>query len=92
MPTKPRPHRHAHQRGNAASRGYDHRWRKARLAFLQEHPLCVECRASGRYTAATVVDHIAPHKGNASLFWNLGNWQPLCKPHHDAKTLREGRG
>lgn len=32
-------------RGSAASRGYDSRWRRARMAFLQAHPLCAECMA-----------------------------------------------
>jgi hypothetical protein len=25
------------------------------------------------------------------LFWDCGNWQPMCKRHHDSKTAREGR-
>jgi len=56
--------------------------------FLVEHPLCQQCHAEGRTTAATVVDHVRPHKGDHALFWDLANWQALCKPHHDAKTAR----
>lgn len=84
-------------RGSAASRGYDSRWRKARRIFLQRHPLCCMCEQVGRLTPATVVDHITPHKlgdalqsGNPeaiskaqALFWDQSNWQPLCKPCHD---------
>lgn len=44
----------------AAKRGYGSRWQKASKAFLQSHPLCAECRKQGRYTKATVVDHIVP--------------------------------
>lgn len=93
MPTKAKPHRpaHSHDRGSAASRGYDARWRKARLAWLREYPLCVHCKAAGIITAANVVDHIQPHKGSQALFWNRDNWQSLCKPHHDEKTLAEIR-
>lgn len=85
--------RYEQQRGTATSRGYDSRWRKARLGYLRAHPLCVECERNGRVTAATVVDHIVPHKGDKALFWDSeNNWQSMCKPHHDAKTAREDGG
>ena len=73
----------------AAKRGYGSRWQKASKAFLQSHPLCAECRKQGRYTKATVVDHIVPHRGDQKLFWDRSNWQPLCKACHDRKTWRE---
>lgn len=73
-------------RGGADARGYDSRWRKARKLFLERNPLCVECRKEGRLTPATVVDHVIPHRGDQKLFWDEGNWQPLCKEHHDRKT------
>lgn len=76
-------------RGSARERGYTTRWDKARKTFLSHHPLCAECEREGRVTAATVVDHIIPHRGDQALFWDKSNWQPLCKPHHDAKTARE---
>lgn len=94
-------------RGNASQRGYGSRWRKARLTFLQQHPLCRMCQEDGRLTPATVVDHITPHKleearksGSVeaialaeTMFWHRGNWQPLCKTHHDgAKAKQEARG
>nr|DAZ53348.1 MAG TPA: HNH endonuclease [Caudoviricetes sp.] len=43
----------------------------------------------GRYTKATVVDHITPHRGDPRLFWDEANWQPMCKQCHDRKTLTE---
>lgn len=43
----------------------------------------------GRYTKATVVDHITPHRGDPGLFWDEANWQPMCKQCHDRKTLTE---
>lgn len=80
------------ERGSAASRGYGPRWRKARKAYLAAHPLCAAHGARGETAAATVVDHMVPHRGDKKLFWNSANWQPLCKPCHDAKTAREDGG
>lgn len=71
---------------SSSARGYDSRWKKARAAYLEAHPLCVECEKEGRYIKATVVDHIIPHRGNKRLFWDSDNWQSLCKHHHDVKT------
>lgn len=62
------------------------RWNKARRVFLAAHPLCEECLKEGRYTKATVVDHIIPHRGDPKLFWDESNWQALCKKCHDKKT------
>lgn len=74
---------------SASARGYGRRWQKASKAFLRAHPLCEECMKQGRYTRATVVDHIVPHRGDQKLFWDQGNWQALCKRCHDKKTGRE---
>jgi 5-methylcytosine-specific restriction protein A len=77
------------RRGSSASRGYGHKWRRYREAFLAEHPLCKACVVAGRTRPATVVDHIRPHKGDMRLFWDPKNHQALCKACHDAKTARE---
>lgn len=74
----------------AAQRGYGYRWQKARIQFLSSHPLCVACQADGRVTAATVVDHIEPHRGDQTKFWDEANWQPLCASCHGRKTVAEG--
>lgn len=74
---------------SAGSRGYGSRWKRESKAFLRAHPLCVECAKNGKYTKATVVDHIKPHRGDPTLFWDRLNWQPLCKPCHDRKTRIE---
>lgn len=97
MPKRPPQHvakapgieAHETERPTAAARGYNSRWRKARLAFLREHPLCAECARRDRLEAAWVVDHIRPHNSNPVLFWDTRNWQPLCKPCHDRKTATE---
>jgi len=80
---------HPEEVRSAGSRGYNRSWQKARTAYLAAHPLCVMCQKEGRYTKATVVDHIIPHRGNQRLFWDTDNWQALCKRHHDQKTGNE---
>lgn len=82
-PANPRDHR-----ATACKRGYDRRWREARARYLLDHPLCVECETIGQVTAATVVDHIKPHRGDEVLFWDESNWQPLCTYHHNVKTAQ----
>jgi 5-methylcytosine-specific restriction protein A len=61
--------------------------------YLGRHPLCRFCEQQGRIAAASVVDHITPHKGDQSLFWDSANWQPLCKLCHDSikKRIEAGR-
>ena len=73
-------------RGGAYGRGYDAKWRKVRKLYLQQHPLCSLCQQEGKLTPATVIDHILPHRGDTTLFWDKKNWQPLCKNCHDRKT------
>lgn len=67
-----------------AARGYGAPWRRARKAYLFAHPLCVICQAQGRVSAASVVDHIRPHRGDQVLFWDRDNWQALCTTCHNS--------
>lgn len=71
---------------------YGPAWRKARAAFLRKHPLCKHCEAHGRVTAASVVDHLVPHRGDPVIFWDSARWVPLCKRHHDQKTASQDGG
>ncbi|ETT46284.1 HNH endonuclease [Paenibacillus odorifer] len=80
------------QRGTSYQRGYDHKWKLARIRYLRHHPLCVHCEERGEDIAATVVDHIIPHKGDMRLFWDIKNWQPLCATCHGIKTAKEDGG
>ncbi|QDV24403.1 HNH endonuclease signature motif containing protein [Aureliella helgolandensis] len=73
-------------RPNSTQRGYDRRWRVARRRFLSDNPACRQCEKRGRIIAATIIDHIIPHRGDKALFWRQSNWQPLCKRCHDQKT------
>ena len=82
---------HPEEVRSASSRGYGRAWQKASRKFLESHPLCVRCMREGRYTKATVVDHIRPHRGDMALFWDKDNWQPLCKRCHDKKTWTEDK-
>lgn len=79
------------ERYSASRRGYDSTWKKARERFLKVNPLCVKCKETGSLVRSTVVDHIKPHRGNKSLFWDESNWQALCKKCHDKKTMTEDR-
>lgn len=71
---------------------YDRWWERARLRFLAKHPLCVRCLDQGRTEAATVVDHITPHKGDVRLFRDRSNWQALCTTHHNSWKQRVENG
>jgi 5-methylcytosine-specific restriction protein A len=65
------------------SRGYGHEWSKASKSYLLTHDECADCGMD-----AKVVDHIIPHRGDHTLFWDVSNWQPLCKSCHSRKTSR----
>lgn len=80
------------QKRSSNKLGYTYTWQKARAAFLREHPLCEQCLKEGRTTAASVVDHIVPHKGDMTIFWDRSNWQSLCDSCHSVKTAKEDGG
>ena len=74
-----------------SEKGYTSKWNKARTRFLRKHPLCEHCLKKNIYTKAVVVDHVTPHRGDETLFWNENNWQALCKSCHDRKTMTADR-
>lgn len=77
----------------SAQRGYGYKWQQARAGWLRAHPLCVMCEElDQRVTAATVVDHKVPHRGDMALFWQTSNWQSLCARHHSSHKQREEAG
>jgi 5-methylcytosine-specific restriction protein A len=84
---KPKP---VENRGTAAQRGYGAAWQQARKAYLAANPLCRSCEQMNppRITAAVVVDHVIPHRGDQERFWNEANWQSLCKRCHNVKTAK----
>jgi 5-methylcytosine-specific restriction protein A len=96
MPIRPKTHRgptarQARQhdrRGSAAARGYDHRWRKCRSAYLRDHPLCADCQAAGVTTAAVEAHHVRKIRECAEARLDWGNLIPLCKSCHSKRTAR----
>lgn len=77
--------RYDRQRGTAAQRGYNARWRRIRALVLAEEPLCRECARQGKVVPARQVDHI---DGNVENMVRE-NLQPLCDSCHSRKTVRE---
>ena len=77
-------HKRKDNRPSAHKRGYTKEWRSVSKIYLFNHKKCVKCGDK-----STVVDHIEPHKGNKLLFWNIRNWQAMCKSCHDRKTATE---
>lgn len=87
--TREHRRREDQRRGSAASRGLDRRWRKTRAALLRTEPLCRPCRARGRTTAASEVDHIVPRAAGGGN--ERENLQPICEDCHKAKTAEDLR-
>jgi len=65
-------------------------WRRLRDSILQrDKHLCQPCKAQGRYTEATQVDHIVPQaEGGTDDRVNL---QAICDDCHEAKTREEAK-
>lgn len=82
---------HIHDVKTTKEKGYGNAWQRARKRYLAANPLCVRCESKGIFVKAVVVDHIVPHRGDETLFWDESNWQPLCKRCHDRKTMTEDR-
>ena len=55
---------------------------------LTAEPLCAYCAKAGKVEAATVCDHIKPHRGDLVLFW-AGPFQSLCQSCHSSDKQRE---
>lgn len=67
-------------------------WKRLREHQLAIQPLCEFCLVTEDVTAADVVDHKKPHKGDVDLFHNPSNLQSLCKHHHDSAKQMMERG
>jgi 5-methylcytosine-specific restriction enzyme A len=79
-------------RRSPAAKLYDEKWRAARLGFLRLYPWCKLHEARGSWVAATVVDHVIPHRGDRRLFWDRANWQGLCEHcHNSVKQSQENQ-
>lgn len=83
-PSRAEQNRQADQRrGSARERGYDSKWDKAAKGHLDRNPLCAYCALGGEDVAATLVDHLYPHKGNRWLFWLKELWVSSCDECHN---------
>jgi len=81
-------------RPSAARRGYGWKWSKARTDFLALscNRFCRYCKAEGRETPATCVDHIEPVNGASDPnFWKRSNWAPCCRSHNTKRAWQHGR-
>jgi hypothetical protein len=68
------------------------RWRKRARCQLLIEPWCKQCQDRGIAKAATIADHIKPHRGSYDAFW-FGALQSLCAHCHDSpKRFEESRG
>ena len=85
------------ERGTSRERGYTRRWEHAAARFKVQYPLCgmrpdglrpvmSRCYERGIVTPATEIDHVVPHRGDPSLFWDERNWQSVCAACHMRKT------
>ena len=81
-------------RGTSSERGYNTRWKQYRERYLAKNPICVDpyARHTGQTRGAAVVDHITPHKGSSTLFWDKTNHQSLCLSCHGYKSAIETGG
>lgn len=68
------------------------RWQRMRAVQLAAEPLCRFCLAIEDVTEATDCDHIKPHKGDETLFFDPNNLQSLCAPCHRTLKARIERG
>lgn len=75
-------------RESASVRGYDGKWRKFRLRYLSQHPLCSDCFAEGSVNVASEVHHVVKLKDAPERRLDEVNLMPLCKTHHQARTAR----
>lgn len=63
-------------------------WYRLRHKALSREPLCRFCKKKGIITAGNTVDHIQPHKGDMSKFFDIMNLQVLCKKCHSSTKQR----
>jgi 5-methylcytosine-specific restriction protein A len=95
MPTRPTYFRSRFQpaptperRAVSSQRGYDAAWRRLRLSFIKEHPLCQVCESRGRTTPATCVDHRVPITVDPSRRLDATNLRSCCTDCHGEITAR----
>lgn len=93
-PTHASQHEQTHRIANLDTKALFNspRWKQARKIHLQNEPLCRPHKQQGLLHRGTVVDHIIPHRGDETLFWDTNNWQTVCLSYHGAKSQAERIG
>lgn len=84
-------HKRPDVRPNADVRAWYHTpaWEALKRQVRAEEPCCRQCwTEEDRAVAGTQTDHIVPHRGVRSLFFDRSNLQNLCERHHGMKTRR----
>jgi 5-methylcytosine-specific restriction protein A len=80
-----------HKKGSAWEGGSTRKWRKARAGQLDDEPLCADCAAIGRVTAATHVHH--PHElAKGGDRFDSENMASLCESHHQQRHGARPKG
>lgn len=79
------------ERKGARARLYDGRWERCAKAHLAAHPLCVYCALDHRVSAAVLVDHLYPHRGDIAVFWRREWWMSACRECHSGMKQRVER-
>lgn len=64
------------------------RWQRLRDAKLRADPLCEDCKAIGRTTAASCVDHKRAISQGGDPFPPIEDLSSKCTPCHSRKTAR----
>lgn len=70
---------------------HSYRWTKVSRNYRAKHPFCVRCYKKGLYIRARAVDHIIPIRTPEGWEkrWDENNFQSLCIPCHNQKTLED---
>lgn len=70
---------------------HSYRWTKLSRQYRAKHPFCVRCYQKGLYIRARAVDHIIPIRTPEGWRkrWDESNFQSLCIPCHNQKTLED---
>lgn len=53
----------------------DTRWKKLRILYLQQHPLCEECLSRGVVNAGSQANPLQVHHKKSPFYKNEVNWQ-----------------
>jgi hypothetical protein len=74
------------QRPSSTERGYDATWRKLRLVFIRQHPVCSTPRCGDM---TTDVDHVQSVEERPDLRLEWSNLRAYCHACHSRRTALE---